>query len=261
MRNDFRKAPNAAGLTDEAIRQQLEDALASCGVLNKVLLVPPDLTRPNAYAGPITCMLYEMLAGAEIDVLPALGTHMPMTDAELEEMFPGIPLDRFIAHNWRTDVVKIGEVLRRSSMKFRKVVLTAPLTSKSTNGLWIQTYDLVISIGQVVPHEVVGMANYNKNLFVGCGGNAMINASHYIGALYGMERMMGRDHSPVHKLFDYAEKHFLMDRPVMYCLTVTTTDSDDVVHVHSLATGRSRDLFAESIRVSQELNLGSSMSR
>ena len=229
MRNDFRKAPNAAGLTDEAIRQQLEDALASCGVLNKVLLVPPDLTRPNAYAGPITCMLYEMLAGAEIDVLPALGTHMPMTDAELEEMFPGIPLDRFIAHNWRTDVVKIGEVPRAFVNEISEGRFDRAVDVEVNKRIMDPTYDLVISIGQVVPHEVVGMANYNKNLFVGCGGNAMINASHYIGALYGMERMMGRDHSPVHKLFDYAEKHFLMDRPVMYCLTVTTTDGDDVV--------------------------------
>lgn len=51
---------------------------------------------------------------------------------------------------------------------------------------------VVFSIGQVVPHEVLGMANFNKNLFVGAGGLEAINLSHFIGAVYGMEKMMGR---------------------------------------------------------------------
>ena len=58
--------------------------------------------------------------------------------------------------------------------------------------VWQGGHDLILSIGQVVPHEVIGMANYNKNIFVGTGGAEGINESHFIGAAYGMERMMGR---------------------------------------------------------------------
>ena len=50
-------------------------------------------------------------------------------------------------------------------------------------------FDLILSIGQVVPHEVAGMANYNKNIFVGTGGSEGINKSHFIGAAYGMENV------------------------------------------------------------------------
>jgi nickel-dependent lactate racemase len=57
-------------------------------------------------------------------------------------------------------------------------------------------YDLILSIGQVVPHEVIGMANYNKNVFVGTGGVEGINKSHFLGAVYGMERIMGRADTP-----------------------------------------------------------------
>ncbi len=66
-------------------------------------------------------------------------------------------------------------------------------------------FDLILSLGQVVPHEVIGMANYNKNVFVGTGGADGINKSHYLGAVYGMERIMGRTDSPVRAVLDYAE--------------------------------------------------------
>lgn len=91
-----------------------------------------------------------------------------------------------------------------------------------------EEYDLILSIGQVVPHEVVGMANHAKNLFVGVGGSEMINASHMVGAVYGIERMMGKDHTPVRKLFDYALEHFLKTRPILFVLTVTTAPAGEI---------------------------------
>ena len=115
-------------------------------------------------------------------------------------------------------------------------------------------YDLVISVGQVVPHEVVGMANYSKNIFVGCGGNSMINSSHMLGAFYGMERVMGKDHSPVRKVFDYAEQHFLGDVPLMYVLTVTTNVGEETL-LHGLYIGRERSLFEQAVEHSRQKNL------
>lgn len=255
MKTDIQIAETKLGLTDDQIKTQLKHALNRYEKLDKVLLIPPDITRLNAYAGEISTFLYEILEDSEVYLLPALGTHIPMTDQELNHMFPGIPVDRFLVHDWRNDVVKLGEVPSEFVLEISEGKFQSSVDVEINKEIVDSSYDLIISIGQVVPHEVVGMANYNKNLFVGCGGKSMIDSSHYLGALYGMERMMGRDNSPVHKLFDYAEEHFLMDIPVMYCLTVTTTDSEDVVHVQSLATGRSRDIFSESIKVSQEHNL------
>lgn len=117
-----------------------------------------------------------------------------------------------------------------------------------------RSYDLIISIGQVVPHEVVGMANYSKNVFVGCGGSNMINSSHMLGAFYGMERIMGKDHSPVRKVLDYAETHFIADLPLLYVLTVTTQQEGEVA-VHGLFIGRERVVFEEAVKLSQQKNL------
>src|SRR5438876_12133695 len=58
-------------------------------------------------------------------------------------------------------------------------------------------FDRVLSLGQVVPHEVIGMANYNKNILIGTGGRDSINRSHYLGAVRGLECIVGRVHSPV----------------------------------------------------------------
>ena len=74
-------------------------------------------------------------------------------------------------------------------------------------------HDLIVSIGQVVPHEVIGMANYNKNLFVGTGGAAGINESHFIGAACGMERMMGRANTPLRLILNSAQDRSVRPNP------------------------------------------------
>jgi nickel-dependent lactate racemase len=81
-------------------------------------------------------------------------------------------------------------------------------------------HDLILSIGQVVPHEVTGMANHAKNLFVGCGGAEGINESHYLGAVYGMERIMGRADTPPRRLLNAALERFCREVPLVFVLTV-----------------------------------------
>lgn len=245
---------NNAALSDAVIRENLRAALAERAPLKKVLLIPPDLTRMNSYAGPITRMLYEMLPDAQVDILPALGSHMPMEAEEIHDMFGDLPLDRFLVHNWRTDVQCIGTVPASYIEEISEGRVHNDVPVEVNRRILDKSYDLIISIGQVVPHEVVGMANFNKNIFVGCGGLGMISNSHLIGAIYGMERMMGRDNSPVHKLFDYAEQHFLLDVPLMYVLTVVTNERNFQA-VNSLAIGRDRSLFSHSIEISQKNNL------
>lgn len=241
-------------LTKQEIVNALEKSIEGKS-LKKVLLLPPDFTRFYSNAGLITNYYYHALINhCRVDILPALGTHEAMSRQQCEEMFGDIPYDAFIYHNWRSDVVKIGEV-------------PGEYISSITDGLWKDSvdvevnklimdpsYDLIISIGQVVPHEVIGMANHSKNLFVGCGGKRMINASHMIGAVYGMERMMGKDHTPVRKVFDYGCEHFLKDRPIMYVLTVTTNPGG-VIHTHGLFIGMGRKCLEEAIALAQEKNI------
>ncbi|NMA13496.1 MAG: DUF2088 domain-containing protein [Chloroflexi bacterium] len=253
--NQFIRADQKEGLSNDQILAEIKKFFADKSDLKKVLLVPPDITRLNAYAGPITIMIYDLLKDkCEVEVMPALGTHMPMTEAELAFMYPGIPYDRFRVHNWRTDVVKIGDVPLDFVEEISENRFHEGIEVEINKRIVDPSYDLILSIGQVVPHEVAGMANYSKNIFVGCGGKKMIDRSHMISALYGIERVMGVDGTPTHKLFDYVSDKFLKDRPIFYLLTVTATDADDIVHVQSLAIGNKREIFEKSIVVSQESN-------
>ena len=254
--NTFLESKDKNGLSDAAIEAAIRQLISEKGPLRKVLLVPPDITRLNAYAGPITKMFYDALPeNCQIDIMPALGTHMPMDKEQIEYAFPGLPVEKFIAHDWRHDVVKLGEIPESFVSQVSENRFPHSIDVEVNKRIVDPAYDLIVSIGQVVPHEVVGMANYNKNIFVGCGGCNMINSSHIVGALYGMDRMMGRDLTPVHKILDYAEEHYLMNVPLIYALTVTTTDENEKVHVQSLALGRDRQLFSQSIKVSQKYNI------
>lgn len=244
------------GLENDAIRSAVEKSLEG-RLLHRVLVIPPDFTRFHSNAGFITQTVWNALSarGVEVDIMPALGTHVPVTETQWKAMFGNIPFERMIVHNWRSDVVKIGEI-------------PASVVSDVTDGLWKTSlavelnkrlvdgrYDLIVSPGQVVPHEVIGMANHAKNLFVGVGGSQMINCSHMIGAVCGMEKAMGRDHSPVRRLFDWAMERFVYGKiPVLFDLTVTTAPGG-CIKTHGLFIGEGRECLTAAITLAQEKNV------
>lgn len=251
------KASNDQGIGEaqllDALKQSIQEKLPS---LKKVLLLPPDLTRLHSYAGKITAMYYNMLKDiCKVEIMPALGTHDAMTEHECREFFgDSVPMDCIVAHNWRNDIVKIGQIPGDYVGSVSDGLIDYPIDVQVNKRLIDKSYDLIISVGQVVPHEVIGMANYNKNIFVGCGGKDIINKSHFLGAVYGMEKIMGRDHSPVRKVFDYAEEKFYKASPLMYVLTVTTAKNNNV-NLEGVFIGRNRKLFEQAVELSQEKNL------
>ncbi len=115
-------------------------------------------------------------------------------------------------------------------------------------------HDLILSLGQVVPHEVVGMANHNKNIFVGTGGPDGINKSHFLGAAYGMERMMGRADTPVRRVLDYASQHFARQLPIVYVLTVVGRGATGDLEVRGLFVGDDRECFERAAELSLQVN-------
>ena len=208
-------------LTNTHLKQMVFETLAKLGERKRVLVIPPDFTRFHSHAGMLTQFIWEYYGDRLIAVLPALGTHSPMTQWQIHEMYGKMPLSLFKVHDWRNDVVTLGTVPPQyvSELTEGKLDFDWPV---QVNRLLVEgNFDLILSVGQVVPHEVIGMANHNKNIFVGTGGATAINRSHYVGAVYGMERIMGRADTPVRRLFNYGSEHFgHLLPPIVYLQTV-----------------------------------------
>lgn len=207
-------------ISDDDLRAALIGVYQKLGTKRKVLAVPPDFTRFNSRAGIITQYTYQHYREALVDVLPALGTHVPMPDAQIEKMYTGVPRSLFRDHDWRNDVVTVGTLPSEFVKEATQGIYDKPWPAQLNKLIWEGGHDLILSIGQVVPHEVVGMANHTKNLFVGCGGKAGIDESHFIGACYGMEKMMGRADTPVRRILNEALSRFCAHLPVVFVLTV-----------------------------------------
>ena len=250
----FEKGAADAVLRDQDLRSGLSEALNSIGSKKKVLAVPPDFTRYHSMAGRLTEMVWEYYGEKLSDVLPALGTHAAMTAGEIEKMFGAVPASLFRVHDWRRDVVTLGEVPASYLEKVSEGRVNYPWPAQVNRLLMDGGHDLILSIGQVVPHEVIGMANYNKNIFVGTGGPEGLNKSHYLGAAYGMERIMGRASSPVRDVLNYASEHFAGDLPVLYVLTVIGRMPDGELVVRGLYIGDDEECFLKAAALSLEVN-------
>lgn len=241
-------------ITPQEVKEILNKVFDGMGVQNRVLALPPDHTRLNSFAGPITEMIYGYFGDKLTDIMPALGTHAPMTDEQLDMMFGSIPHSLFRVHDWRNDVVTIGEVPKEYVEEISEGKLSFSWPAQVNKLLLDKSFDLILSIGQVVPHEVIGMANYNKNIFVGTGGNEGINKSHYLGAIYGMERIMGRAKTPVRSILEYASTHFAQELPIVYIQTVLSKGDDGEMKLRGLFIGDDFECFQKAAELSLETN-------
>lgn len=220
----------------------------------KVLAVPPDFTRFHSMAGPLTDMAYEYYGDRLTDVLPALGTHKPMSESELATMYPKTPKNLIRVHDWRNDIVTLGEVPSDFMLKVSEGKLDYTWPAQVNKLLRDGGHDLILSIGQVVPHEVVGMANGSKNIFVGTGGVMGIHRSHFLGAVYGMERMMGRADTPVRRILNYASEHFAKNLPIVYVQTVVNKNDKGELVMRGLFIGDDNECFEKAAELSLKCN-------
>jgi len=241
-------------LSPEQLSQLLRQSLAKLGPRQRVLAVPPDQSREHSRAGELTGYIFDHYGDRLKAVLPAIGTHTPMRPDQIAHMFPGVPADLFRVHNWRTDVETLGEVpaefIREQSEGKLDYAWPAQVNKLISQG----GFDLILSIGQVVPHEVIGMANYTKNILVGAGGREGINRSHYLGAVYGMERIMGHALNPVRNVLNYASDHFLSHLPIVYVHTVVGRKSDGSLAVRGLFIGDDIECFTKAAELSLDVN-------
>ena len=242
-------------LSAEDLKKGLFEALDKLGNRDKVLAIPPDYTRLPSRAGELTEFTWQYYGERLTDVLPALGTHTPMSGEQIASMFGTLPSSLIREHDWRNDVVTVGEVPAAFVKEVSEGAVDFPWPAQVNKLLVDGHFDLILSIGQVVPHEVVGMANYNKNIFVGTGGVEGINKSHFIGAAYGMERMMGHADTPVRRVFNYASEHFTKHMPIVYVQTVVGLDkTDGQIKTRGLFIGDDFEVFDKAAKLALLVN-------
>ncbi len=250
----------AAGSPDrrlglEEAKAALRATLDTLGPRKRVMAVPPDITRIHSLAGPLTEAAWEHYGESLTDVLPAIGTHAPMTGDEIREMFGRIPASLFRVHDWRQGAHTLGTVpgdyVNGVSEGRVQYAIPIEVDRRIVQG----GHDLVLSIGQVVPHEVVGMAGHIKNIFIGTGGFEAINRSHFLGAAYGMERIMGRTATPVRNVLDYGANHFAGNLPLVFALTVVGRDDSGDLVLRGLFIGDDRECFQRAAELARKVNI------
>lgn len=240
---------------DGALRTGLAEAFAALGPRRRVLVVPPDLTRHASRAGRIAELAWEHYRDRVTDVLPALGTHAAMTAEALGHMFGGVPRGLFRVHRFREDAETLGHIPAEEVRELSEGRLRYDWPAQVNRLLVRGGHDLILSVGQVVPHEVAGMAGEAKNLLVGVGGPEAIHRSHYLGAVFGMERIMGRPRNPVRALFERASARFLAGLPVVHVLTVVGAGEGGASRLRGLFVGDGPEPFARAAALSLRVNL------
>jgi nickel-dependent lactate racemase len=251
----FARGSRDSALGSAELREGLHSALSRLGKRKSVLLIPPDITRLHSRAGELTRYACEYYGSAVTAILPALGTHSPMGADDLQTMFGDLPSSLFRDHDFKNDTITLGHVpgafVRDAS--HGTVEYDWPV---QVNRLLVEGgFDLILALGQVVPHEVVGMAGYNKSVFVGTGGADGIHKSHFLGAAYGMERLMGRSDTPVRRVLCRAAVDFARDLPIVYAHTVVgRTDASELV-TRGLFVGDGWSAFAQAAALSREVNI------
>lgn len=250
----FAKGSENIVLGEDETEEALYSSFEKWGTKKKVLAVPPDITRFHSRSGEITQVVYKYYGKKLTDILPATGTHYAMTEDEISKMYGEIPRSLFRVHKWKEDLHTFGEVPAEFINEVSEGKLDFPWAAQTNKLLVEGEHDLILSIGQVVPHEVTGVAGYNKNIFVGAGGKEGIHKSHYLGAVYGMERIMGRANTPVRKVLNYASEHFAKDLPIVYILTVIGKDENNHLVSKGLFIGDDYECFRQAANLSLKVN-------
>ncbi|MGP8269145.1 MAG: lactate racemase domain-containing protein [Terracidiphilus sp.] len=241
-------------ISPQQLNDLLAESLSKLGPRNKVLAVPPDQSREHSRAGELTRYAWQYYGDRLKAILPALGTHTAMRPDQISHMFGEVPQDLFRVHNWRTDIETLGEIPAEYICEQSEGKLNYAWPAQVNKLISQGGFDLILSIGQVVPHEVIGMANYTKNILVGTGGREGINRSHYLGAVYGMERIMGRAINPVRNVVNSAADRFLGNLPIVYVHTVVGRGTNNTLVVRGLFIGDDVECFTLASELSLKVN-------
>lgn len=241
----------------ELVRKAADEARRRiCASPKKVLLLPPDITRAHSGSGWIAEEFYKIFSkDAEVYVIPTLGQHLPHTPEQNAWMFGSIPEARILRHDWRGGVKTIGEVPAEFVKEVSRGKADWPIPVCVNKTLLEGGWDLIVNIGHVVPHEVLGFANHNKNYFIGLGGKPMICASHMMAACCGIENNLGRLVTPLRACYNRAQERYLSHLPDFFFEVVMAYDDRGELRHVGAFVGDDIDTYLDAAKLSRERNI------
>lgn len=227
-----------------------------CPNPKRVLLLPPDITRAHSGAGWIAEALYKFFSKfADVHLIPTLGQHVPHTEGQNRWMFGSVPEGRIHAHDWRNGCKLIGEVPASYVKEVSGGKADWPIPIALNKTLLEGGWDIIVNIGHIVPHEVLGFANHNKNYFIGLGGKPTICASHIMAACCGIENNLGALTTPLRKCYNKAEKELLGHLPDMFIEVVMAYDDAGRLGHTGFYAGHDVDTYLAGAKASLKRNV------
>lgn len=252
-----------ADISTEDLRRIVEDALARIGPGASVLAIVPDKTRDDN-----TDLLFPFAAEflrtnkiEKLDALVAQGTHIPMTaDEKRSKLGTGDgesieELGRVFDHHWSDpdELVQIGELTASDVAELTNGIYSNAIPLTINKLLAPKNYDHVLIFGATVPHEVAGFAGGAKYFFPGVAGPELTHATHWLGALAGIENTIGRIETPTRNLIE-AAADFISPETICFT-TVVTREDDERLRTHALFAGDFRQSLRRGAEVSRAVHI------
>lgn len=241
-------------LSEEEVRQIIRAGLQTLALDDKkVLVLIPDGTRTMPMASLFAIIQAEITA-RQLDFLIALGTHQPMSDAQLSQHLGAAVVDgkvgesRIYNHDWENEdtFTQLGVIPSNEIETLSNGMLSMDVPVR-LNKL-ILDYDQSIILGPVFPHEVVGFSGGNKYFFPGIAGEEIINFTHWLGALMTSYAIIGSGYTPVRAVIDRAAQ--MIPIPTACFALVVVHDG-----MHGMYFGSAQEAWAQASALSAQVHV------
>jgi nickel-dependent lactate racemase len=252
-----------ADLSPDGLRRIVEESLVEIGPGSRVLAIVPDKTRDDNtdLLFPFAVEFLQSRKIEQLDALIAQGTHVPMTPNEKRvklgigdgNVVPGF--GRVFDHYWSVsdELIQIGELSREYVADLTGGIYKKSIPLRINRLLAPGNYDYVLVFGATVPHEVAGFAGGAKYFFPGVAGPELTHATHWLGALAGIENTIGLIETPTRRLIE-AAADFVPSKIICFT-TVITRETDDRLRAHALFVGDFRTSLRRAAEISREVHI------
>jgi nickel-dependent lactate racemase len=224
----------------------------------RVLAIIPDKTRDdNTHVlFPLAADFLAQRGVASFDALVAQGTHPPMSPAQkLAKIGCASFAGQLFDHHWDNagELITLGELSATTVSELTRGLIEQSVPVTVNKLLAPGVYDTVLVFGATVPHEVAGFAGGAKYFFPGVAGPELTHTTHWLGALAGIENIIGEVETPTRKLIEAAAE--LIAARVISLNSVVSRDADGSLVTYALFTGDIRESFRRAAELSRRVHI------